>query len=136
MRERVRALEVHREAIMAWLTAKAERLAGMDRRFEQVDQRMSGLQLRTTGVDEAIRRHGEAITPIASKVEGLVKWREEQEADQRAKVQSKEDRIAARKEALVLIQWVAALVLMAAYALGAIGLDKIDGLIKFKGLVP
>lgn len=140
LRERVRALEVqshmHHTSTVERLRAQVDRMVGIDRRLEQGDQRMSGLQQRITGLDDATRRHGEAITPIASKVDDLAKWREAQDADQRARVQSKEDRRAARKEAFALIQWAAALVLMVAYALGAIGVDKIEGLVKLRGLVP
>lgn len=43
---------------------------------------------------------------------------------------------AARRDALALVQWAGALLLMAAYALGAIGADKVDGLLKLKSLAP
>lgn len=140
LRERVRALEVqshmHHVSTVERLRAQVDRIAGIDRRLEQGDQRMTGLQARITAHDEAIRRHGEAISPLAVAICELREWQQRQEATQAHRATTKEERRAARRDALALVQWAGALLLMAAYALGAIGADKVDGLLKLKSLAP
>lgn len=140
LRERVRALEVRadtsHDSALEWMRATAERMSGLDRRLEEGDRRMSGLQSRCTQHDAEITRLTGALTPLAAAVEENTKWREARAAEQASRAQAVVNRRAARKEALVLLQWAAALVLLAAYAVGAIPHDKIEGLIKLRSLIP